>query len=115
MDHPDGDEALIDGVDCGVCGGRVPAGRIQVLARREDLAFLELACPSCKSQTLGILVGTRIDHASDRYGEFVPADHVRFRDASPIDVDDILAVHAALEQGGLGALVDGGDPAGPTP
>jgi len=112
MDHPDRDDALIDGVDCGVCGGRVPAGRIQVLARREDLAFLELACPSCKSQTLGILVGSGSD-ASGRYGEFVPADHARFRDASPIDVDDILAVHAALEQGGLGALVDGGDSAGP--
>jgi|SRR5215216_3748015 len=113
MDHPDRDEVLIDGVDCGVCGGRVPAARIEVLAQREDLAFLELACPACKSQTLGILVAGGND-AADRYGEFVAADHIRFRDAPPIDVDDILAVHAALDEGGLQALVDRGNSGGTT-
>ena len=39
------------------------------------------------------------------YGEFLPADDDRFRDARPIDVDDVLAVRRLLEHGDLDALV----------
>jgi len=41
-----------DGVDCAACGQFVPTDRIRVLARRDDIAFVEIHCPSCRSESL---------------------------------------------------------------
>jgi hypothetical protein len=45
-----------DGVTCTACGADVPAGRIRILAHRDDLAFVELACSTCGSSALGLLL-----------------------------------------------------------
>ena len=55
MDPRDQLRPLLDGVGCTVCGSLVPAERIRILAHRDDLAFVELACPGCGSTTLGML------------------------------------------------------------
>ena len=34
---------------CTACGAPVPTGRIRILARRDDVAFVEPACPGCGS------------------------------------------------------------------
>lgn len=109
---PDSPQPFANGVDCAVCGRTVPVDGIRVLAQRDDLVFVELACRSCRSETLGIIVEGS-ESSSDGYGEFLPTDDARFREALPIDVDDILVVRRLLARGGLGALVDGlGDAGG---
>ena len=45
--------ALLDGMGCTVCEEHVPAERIRLLARRDDLLFLQVACPACGSTSLG--------------------------------------------------------------
>jgi len=55
MDPRDRTRPLPDGARCTACGAPVPTGRIRILARRDDVAFVELACPRCGSSALGLL------------------------------------------------------------
>ena len=107
MDPRDRLQPFANGVDCAVCGGLVPVDQIRILARRDDLAFLELTCVSCKSESLGIIVAGGQDEGGRRmpYGEFEAADDARFRDAPPIAGDDLLIAHDLLREGGIDALV----------
>jgi hypothetical protein len=110
MDPRDRHQPFANGVDCAVCGGLVPMDGIRILARRDDLAFLELTCGTCKSESLGIVVGAGPDSIDKNdvaaaYGEFQASDAARFRDARPIDANDVLAARALLRRGGLDALV----------
>ena len=69
MDPRDRQPPFANGVDCAVCGGHVPSDGIRILARRDDLAFLELSCAGCKSESLGIVVagdGEATDATEDR-------------------------------------------------
>jgi hypothetical protein len=114
MDPRDRLQPFANGVDCAVCGGLVPMNRIRILARRDDLAFLELTCAGCQSASLGIVVAGRSEGpaSSPVYGEFDDADDSRFRDAPPIGADDLLLARELLRSGGIDALVGrvGGDP-----
>ena len=107
MDPRDRTPLFANGVDCAVCGRNVPAERIRILASRDDLTFVELACAACRSESLGMIVGGEIDPETGRqpYGEFLPADDARFREALPIDGDDLANVRRLLELGDLDALV----------
>jgi hypothetical protein len=58
MDPRDRPLLLPDGAACTACGASVPTGRIRVLARRDDVAFLELACPECGSAAVAMLIAT---------------------------------------------------------
>jgi hypothetical protein len=112
MDPRDGLHSPGGGVDCAVCGRPVPLDRIRVLARREDISFVEIDCHACRSESLGIVVAGDRRAAAETYGEFLPADDARFREAHPIDADDVLAVHELLRRGDLTALVGGADATG---
>jgi hypothetical protein len=117
MDPRDDLDSLAGGVDCAACGELVPADRVRVLARRDDLAFVEIACPGCRSDSLGIVF--RADAAAEpspvgpgrRFGEWGPRDEARFRESLPIDDTDLDRVRGLLARGGLAALVGG--PEGP--
>jgi hypothetical protein len=124
MDPRDDHDSLGGGVDCAACGVAVPTERIRVLARRDDIAFVEIHCPSCRSESLGIVIAAGDEAANDvavpvgpghAWGEFGPDDVERFRSASPIAAADIDVVRDLLARGGLAALVGGGEPpaAGP--
>jgi hypothetical protein len=105
MDPRDGSPPFANGVDCGACGRVVPHDRIRVLASRDDLTFVELDCPDCRSESLGIVVVGDGPSGSLPYGEFLAADDERFRDALPIDTDDLVAVRQLLATGRLDALI----------
>jgi len=107
MDPRDRRPPFENGVDCAVCGRNVPAERIRILASRDDLTFVELACAACRSESLGMIVRGDADGRSP-YGEFLAADDARFREALPIGVDDVLTVRRLLEDGDLDALVGPG-------
>jgi hypothetical protein len=105
MDSRDQLPPFVNGVECAVCGRTVPTERIRVLARRDDLTFVELACTECRSDSLGILVaGDSLDRPAT-YGEFLPADDARFREALPIGSDDVLDVRDVLDRYGLAGLI----------
>ena len=89
---------LLDGLGCTVCEERVPADRVRLLARRDDLIFLQVDCRSCGSTSLGFIAD-----------EAPPAEAARFEGASPISGDDVLDMHDLLEgwQGDLRSLVQG--------
>jgi hypothetical protein len=56
MDPRDRPRPLRDGASCTACGASVPTGEIRILAQRDDVAFVELDCPSCRSTTLALLI-----------------------------------------------------------
>ena len=106
MDPRDRLPPFANGVDCGACGRLVPLERIRILASRDDLTFVELDCPGCQSESLGIIVQSSDGSASGAtYGEFLPADDARFREALPIGPDDVRTVRELLARGDLNAFV----------
>ena len=106
MDPRDRLPPFANGVDCGACGRLVPLERIRVLASRDDLTFVELDCPGCLSESLGIIVRSSDGPDSGgTYGEFLPADDARFREALPIGPDDLRTVRELLARGDLNAFV----------
>jgi hypothetical protein len=120
MDPRDDLDSLAGGVDCAACGELVPSGRIRILARRDDIVFVEVTCPVCRSDSLGIVIaetGADEAHGLDdesaalpvgpgrSYGEFVDDDVDRFREALPITATDVERVRRLLADGGLAALV----------
>jgi hypothetical protein len=110
MDPLDHLIALPDGLRCTVCDERVPATRLRLLARRDDLAFLEIDCASCSSATLGFVLGGRTDGP-------MPADEASPADERPpISGDDVLDMHQLLAswRGDLAGLLatDDSDRAG---
>ena len=52
-----------------------------MLARREDLAFLQLDCTACRSTTLGLAAGGVMDQPAAR---------------PPVSGDDVLDMHELL-------------------
>jgi hypothetical protein len=81
MDPLDHLRALPDGLPCTVCEERVPAVDVRVVASREDVAFLRIDCPACRSTTLGI------PQAETGLAEAT---------APPITADDVLDMHQFL-------------------
>lgn len=96
MDPLDLLPALPDGMPCSVCGERVRADRIRLLAWRDEIAFLQLDCPDCLSTTLGFAIDGQPEGAGDR----VPL-------AAPISTDDVLDMHQFLAawRGDLASLL----------
>jgi hypothetical protein len=56
MDPRDRLRPLPAGAACTACGAAIPPSRIRILAHRDDVAFVELACPTCGSDALGLLI-----------------------------------------------------------
>jgi hypothetical protein len=107
MDPRDRPLLLPDGAACTACGAAVPTGRIRVLARRDDVAFVEVTCPDCGSEAVGLLTlsqGTDdpsyLDVAADAMtsapGRVAP-DRATLRPISTADVEAIRADLAAWD------------------
>jgi hypothetical protein len=113
MDPRDDLDSLAGGVDCAACGEFVPTARIRILARRDDIVFVEVTCPACRSDSLGIVIAEDEDEADALeavgpglpWGEFGSADVERFREALPIDATDVDLVRRVLATGDLSSLI----------
>jgi hypothetical protein len=100
MDHHALPERLA-GVGCTSCGTAIPVDRIAVLADRGDLAFVELSCPACGSQTLGVVVATGADPADTvldtaAHPELDPATEGRLAGRPALAEEDVLAMRRFL-------------------
>jgi hypothetical protein len=87
---------LLDGITCTVCEERVPADHLRLLARREDLLFLEVACDACGSTALGFVTTETVLPEADRLAG-----------VAAMSADDVLDMHALLGSwtGDLASLV----------
>jgi hypothetical protein len=96
MDPLDHRLVLPDGLRCTVCEERVPADRLQLLAWRDELVFLQIDCGSCLSTTLGFVVSG----AGDEPLQQPPRP--------PITSDDVLDMHQFLAswRGDLSGLLE---------
>jgi hypothetical protein len=95
VDPLDQHTAGLDGMACAVCEGSVPGGSIHLLARRDDLAFVQVACPACESTSLVFVL---VEPAAAPDGRTAPA---------PVSGDDVLDMHVLLRgwRGGLTELL----------
>lgn len=95
MDPRDPQRALPDGLTCTVCHEAVPSDRIRLLARREDLTFVQVDCQSCGSTSLEFV-------ADDRSTPPTPV-------GSAISPDDVFEMHEFLARwdGDVRTLVAG--------
>lgn len=85
--------------DCAACGQAYGQGRIRLIAQREELYFVDLACDHCGSQAVAI-VTIQLDEAgpSDALAVTLPGNDAEDVPARPaISVDDVLDAHALLE------------------
>jgi hypothetical protein len=94
--------------------------RIRILARRDDVAFVELDCPACGSETLGLLMASSpdgepiLDVATDTPTVGPPVDGSMPRPISQADVEAVRRDLAAWDGDLAGWLdtfdsLDGGD------
>lgn len=113
MDHRGLRERLA-GAACTSCGAAIPGDRIDVLADRGDVAFVELTCPACRSRTMGMVVGA--DHGgraaaldTDGHPELDPASEARFAGRPAVSAGDVRAMRAFLARwhGDLRSLLEG--------
>jgi len=88
MDHR-GLRARLAGAGCTSCGAAVPGDRIEVLADRGDVAFVELDCGACGSRTMSLVLAPQ--------GSAAP---VLDTDPPAIDEEDVRAVAAFLSAWG---------------
>jgi hypothetical protein len=111
---------LTDGAPCTACGVPVPTARIRILARRDDLAFVQLDCVACGSAALGLLMASPgaggeqvLDVAGDPVvaGGGTPGATLRAVSQGDVDAirDDLAAWDGDLV-GWLDGLGDSGRP-----
>ena len=93
MDPRDQLRALLGGTTCTVCHEPVPAERIRLLARREDLTFVQIQCDRCGSTALGFLGNSPIPDATEEASGEASAPDVA---ADPISSDEVLEMHEFL-------------------
>lgn len=110
MDPRDRLRRLRDGMGCTVCGARVPAARISLVAHRDDLVIARADCRACGNTAIAFVLGGDPGASPDAAGSDLDAS--RTPDAPPVDADDVLDMHTLLASwtGDLASLVGG--PAG---
>jgi hypothetical protein len=111
MDHR-GLRARLVGAGCTSCGAAIALDGIVVLADRGDVAFVDLACATCGSRTLAVVVPDRDGRTLDtaRHPELDPATEARLAGSTALGEADVEAMHRLLAgwDGDLRALLSDG-------
>ncbi len=116
MDPRDHLRALLDGMACTVCDEPVPVERVRLLARRDDLTFVQIQCDRCGSTALGFLGESPIPDAP-AVAPALEGGGAAAPDAAahPISPDEVLDMHEFLAgwHGDARSLIagEGGRPA----
>jgi hypothetical protein len=111
MDGADWLRTQLTSFGCAACGAPYEPGRIRLLAERDGLYFVDLACTSCASRAVAIVTVELDDEDGPRAdpGDLVQLSPVgRPPAADPVGVDDVLDMHRFLErfEGGTVALLE---------
>lgn len=114
MDGADWLRTQLTSFGCAACGELYEPGRIRLLAHRDGLFFVDLACTACSSRAVAIVtVETDQDQGTlAETGELAEIAAARTTPqgpvAPPISADDVLDVHRLLGdfRGGTRELLD---------
>lgn len=87
---------LLSNMKCGICGQPYDSANVHIMGNKEDLWFLSVHCISCKSHGLVAAV-IKEGEAPEEVLELTEMDIEKFNDASPIDSDDVIDMHAFLK------------------
>ena len=106
MDSPDWLRTQLTSFTCPACGRRYRGARIQLLAERDGLYFVDLDCSRCGSHTVAIVtvdvdesevsildasdIELAVDLEPEHLGEELPSG------AAPVTGDDVLDMHELL-------------------
>ena len=88
---------LIATIKCGICGRLYEGGNVRILGHRDDLWFLSVFCPACRSQGLvaAVIKEGQLPHLIT---DLTEADQAKFCELEPVDADDLLDIHAFLRE-----------------
>lgn len=101
MDGADWLRTQLTSFGCAACGAPYEPGRIRLLAERDGLFFVDLACTACASRAVAI-VTVEVDDEDEPHADagdlmqLAPVEPPRAGD--PISVDEVLDVHRLLER-----------------
>ena len=106
MDSPDWLRTQLTSFTCPACGRRYRGSRIQLLAERDGLFFVDLDCSRCGSHTVAIVtvesdeaelsiidasdIELAVDLEPEHLGEALPEN------LEPVTADDVLDMHELL-------------------
>jgi hypothetical protein len=118
MDGADWLRTQLTSFGCAACGAPYEPGRIRLLAERDGLFFVDLACTACTSRAVAIVT---VETDDDDELRADPGDLIQLAiadapvGAPPFSTDDVLDMHRLLErfEGGTVALLarlEGGSP-----
>lgn len=101
MDGADWLRTQLTSFGCAACGAPYEPGRIRLLAQRDGLYFVDLACTECASRAVAIVTVELDGDAEPRADagdlfQLAPVD--ARRPAPPLAVDDVLDMHRLLER-----------------
>jgi hypothetical protein len=97
MDGADWLRTQLTSFGCAACGQAYETGRIRVLAERDGLFFVDLACSHCGTQAVAI-VTIQLDEnevPQADAGELASLD--QGPRSLPVSADDVLQIHAFLD------------------
>ena len=86
---------VLSNMKCGVCGANYEPENISILAHREDLWFISVFCPSCRSQGLVAAVVSEAK-APEAVSELSEAELARF--LTVVTSDDVIDMHTHLKE-----------------
>ncbi len=86
---------LLATMKCGMCGQQYQSGNINILGRKDDLWFLFVSCPACKSQGLVAAV-VKDGKIAEVLTELTPEEQKKLASAAPVTSDDLMDMHSFL-------------------
>ncbi|HEX5467055.1 MAG TPA: hypothetical protein VFW92_10330 [Candidatus Limnocylindrales bacterium] len=90
MDGVEWIRGRMSSLTCAACGRPYDRQRVRVLAQREGLFFLDLACPECGSEAVAIV---SVEQTGDRTSRIEVGD---LAEGAPVSAVDVLDMHRFL-------------------
>jgi len=87
---------LVATIKCGVCGQHYEGDNMKVLGHRDDLWFLSVFCPACRSQGLVAAV-IKKGELPLPITDLNETEQVKFRGLGPVSGDELLDIHEFLK------------------
>jgi hypothetical protein len=86
---------------CAACGQPYGEDQVHLIARREELFFVDLSCPHCGSQAVAIVTiqvdgETLVTNAEAAVGEAPVGEIATASSRSAVSVDDVIDAHVLL-------------------
>lgn len=83
---------------CPLCERHYDPVEARVLDERDNGHLLHITCRNCSNSIIALVLSGRDGISSvGLVTDLSYGDVVRFRESSPVDTDDVLDIHAALE------------------